>query len=250
MVNRATRPLLRALAAALIGCATAEMALPEPPSPDPDLVQRGGMLFLTPLSPDAARSCATCHPGGGTNGRAYRGADEVTPGSTGARDVPALWGLWQTPPYLADGSAESPRGALDHALRVHMGNAELPPEDRAALEAYLLSLPPFDRGRIDGRGIPVEPATRSAIEGERVFREAGCRECHPPPVYTREGRFDVGTDGKWAVPSLRGLFSTPPYGHDGRWATLEEAVRAILGARGEELEPAELRRLLAYLELL
>ena len=156
------RLLLRALAAALVGCVTAETTLPEPPSPDPDLVQRGGMLFLTPLSADGTRSCATCHPGGGTNGRAYRDAEEVPPGSAGARDVPALWGLWQTPPYLADGSAETPGEALDHALRVHMGNAQVPLEDRAALEAYLLSLPPFDRGRIDEEGTPLEPATRSA----------------------------------------------------------------------------------------
>jgi cytochrome c peroxidase len=208
------------------------------------------MLFLTPLSTDGTRSCATCHPGGGTNGRAYLEAEEVPPSSPGARDVPALWGLWQTPPYLADGSAETPGEALDHALRVHMGKAALAPEDRAALEAYLLSLPPFDRGRIDEEGLPVEPATRSAIEGEQVFRGAGCTECHPSPVYTKKGRFDVGTDGLWAVPSLRGLSATPPYGHDGRWATLEEAVTAMIRARGETLSQSDLRRLLAYLELL
>jgi cytochrome c peroxidase len=234
----------------LVGCVTAETPLPEPPSPDPDRVQRGGMLFLTPLSTDGTRSCATCHPGGGTNGRAYAGAEEVPPGSPGARDVPALWGLWQTPPYLADGSAGTPGEALDHALRVHMGDAALPPEDRDALEAYLLSVPPFYRGRVDEEGFPVEPATRSALEGEQVFRTAGCAGCHPPPAYTEEGRFDVGTDGEWTIPSLRGLSTTPPYGHDGRWATVEEAVRAILRARDETLSERDLRKLLAYLELL
>jgi cytochrome c peroxidase len=235
----------------LAGCSALVGRPPERPRVDPDLVQRGGILYLSDdLSGDGSRSCATCHPGGGTDGRTYLDGREVPAGSPGGRDVPALWGVWATGPYLADGSAESLGEVLERMTEVEMGGAPLSEVDRRALEAYLLSLEPFDRQRVQDDGLPVEPATGSALAGFRVFHDAGCALCHPPPAYMRRGRFDVGTGGKWAVPSLRGAAETGPYGHDGRWATLEEAVGAILADRGETLSPGDLRRLLEYLRLL
>jgi len=55
---------------------------------------------------------------------------------------------------------------------------------------------------------------------------------------------------KLEPPSLRGVSDTPPYGHDGRWSSLEEAVRAILLYRGTELPEREVWQLIRYLELL
>jgi cytochrome c peroxidase len=221
-----------------------------PPELDADLVQRGARLFLDPsVSGDGTRSCATCHPGNGTNGRSYIDGEEVPRGTPGARDVPDLWGLWQTSPYLADASA-SLSEALDLALSRDMRGAVLPQIDRRALESYLLSIPPFDRRRVQLDGTPEEPVRLSALEGFDVFRRARCVRCHPPPVYARGGLFDIGTGGKYRVPSLRGLSETSPYGHDGRWETVEEGVRAILEARGVELSEPDLGRLLAYLSLL
>jgi cytochrome c peroxidase len=209
------------------------------------------MLFLDPrVSGDGSRSCATCHPGNGTNGKIYRQGEEVPPGSPGARDVPALWGLRLTPPYLADGSLASVSEALRHALTVDMRGATLGEADRRALETYLLSIPRFDRARVRDDGAPVEPVTRYALDGFEVFKQARCPKCHPPPTFTRPGLFDVGTGGRYSIPSLRGISVTAPYGHDGRFGTIEAAVRAILAARGEELSGLDLARLFAYLGLL
>lgn len=245
-----TRSLL-ALLIAGAACVSVGRAPRAPPVLDPDLVQRGAMLFLSPsLSGDRSRSCATCHPGGGTDGRVYRDGDEVPPGTADGRDTPPLWGLWATAPYRADGSAASLEELIPELMRVEMRGGEIGDLDRRALETYLLSLRPFDRGRVTEEGVPVEPATKSAIEGFDVFRDSGCVRCHPPPFYVSDKTVDVGTGGRFAVPSLRGLSQTPPYGHDGRWATVEEAVRGILAGRGEELSRRDLRRLLAYLELL
>lgn len=224
---------------------------PEPPTLDADLVQRGGLLFLDArLSADGTRACATCHPGGGSNGRVYERGREVEPGAPGGRRTPELRGLWQTPPYLWDGSLPTVRAAIERMLAVEMGGAAPSPLDVDALEAYVLSIPPFDNGRIAADGAPVEPATLSARRGAEVFARVRCINCHRPPSFARTGRFDVDTGGRFSVPSLRNVSKQPRLGHDGRWKDLETAVVALLDATGKELTNPELQQLLRYLELL
>ncbi len=248
---RSPRVLALLLLPVTFGCQMLGGAPLTQPELDPDLVQRGGMLFLDPrISVDGARACATCHPGGGTDGRVYRMGVEVGSGRPGGRDVPALWGLWQRGPYLADGSLGSVAEVLDRMLEVEMRGGDLPPADRRALEAYLLSIPAFDRRRTLSDGTPTEPVTRGALDGFGIYRDQKCTLCHPGPAYMRKGRFDVGTGGKYTVPTLLGVSETAPYGHDGRWSTLEEAVRGVLRGRGQTLSEADLKRLLDYLHLL
>lgn len=225
--------------------------VPELPAPSPDLVQRGAFLFLDAgLSGDGTRSCASCHPGGGSDRNVYRDGEKVAPGAPGGRRTLALRGLPQTAPYLWDGSLETLRATIDRMLRVEMRAGPIPPQDLGALEAYLQSIPPFDRGRIEPDGTPREPATLTMKRGFEVFREAGCRECHPPPAYTRPGRFDVESDGRWSAPTLRGVSVSGPYGHDGRWSSLERALTAPGHPPETRLSSEDLHRLLAYLGLL
>jgi cytochrome c peroxidase len=244
-----------ALATASVGlaaaCQLSSTRLPEPPRLDPDFVQRGGVLFLDPrVSGDGSRSCASCHEGGGTNGKVYAGADEVAPASEGGRNVPALYGAWQTPPYLWDGSVETVREAVELMLRVQMRGASLSEPDLRALVSYVQSLRPFDRGRTSADGAPLDPAPLGARRGFEVFQASGCADCHVPPSLASRRSADVGTGTRINVPTLRGLSETAPYGHDGRWASLEEAVRASLAAQEVELSVQELEQLLQYLSLL
>jgi cytochrome c peroxidase len=218
---------------------------------DPDLVQRGAVLFLDPrLSGDVSRSCATCHPGGGADSLVYLNGESVAPGSAGGRRTIALRGLYQTAPYFWDGSAPTLADAVDRMLAVEMRGGTLSGRDREALEAYLLSLAPFDRRRLQPDGAPVEPSTLSARRGYAVFAKAECTECHPAPVYMRAVLADIGSGGRFAIPSLRGVSTSGPWGHDGRWPDLEAAVRASLAASGVELSSDELTQLLEYLKLL
>jgi cytochrome c peroxidase len=55
--------------------------------------------------------------------------------------------------------------------------------------------------------------------------------CHPAPLYTDKQKHDVGTAGPdekigpaYDTPSLRGLYDSAPYFHDGRAATLYTAI--------------------------
>jgi len=241
----------------LSGCAVARLigggpdAPPSKPALDPDLVQRGAVLFADArLSGDRSRACTTCHPGGGADREVYAAGEPVPAGTPDGRRTLPLRGLWQTAPYLWDGSAPTVGDAVDRMLAVEMRGGTLAGRDRDALVAYLLSLPPFDRGRIQPDGAPVEPATLSARRGFAVFAKAECSVCHPAPAFARSGLDDVGTGGSFAVPTLRGVSAAGPFGHDGRWPDLESAVRAIVAAEEVELTSDEMSQLLSYLKLL
>ncbi len=222
-----------------------------PPILDSDALQRGARLFLDPaVSGDGARSCASCHPGGGPGRGVFRDGEEVHAGSPGGRNVSTLRGVSRTPPYLWDGSLASLEAVIERMLRVEMRGGRLPEPDLAALQAYVLSIPRFEPGRVAADGSPVEPATLSARRGFVLFRKIGCDRCHPPPEFQRAIRADMGTQHVMDTPTLRGVRHSAPYGHDGRWATLEEALRAVLAALEIELSERQLFELMAYLNLL
>lgn len=240
-----------------LGCGAAKALRPppaEPPKLDPDLVQRGGYLFLDPrISGDGSRACATCHGANPQRRGVYKGADPAEPGDPEARVAPVLRGLFQRDPFLWDGSLGSVNAVIDRMLAVEMRGGKLGDADKKALEAFLLSIRPFDNGRIETDGVPAEPNTKSMMDGFDVFKREGCDGCHKPPSFAIRGlRFDVGTGGKFAVPSLRGLPKEGPFGHDGRWATLEDAMKAMLAQRPRK-EPLTYRdnmTLLEYLKLM
>jgi cytochrome c peroxidase len=220
------------------------------PALDPDLVQRGAVLFADPkLSGDGKRACATCHVGGGSDGKVYLNGEPVAPGTAGAYRTMTLRGAWQTPPYLWDNSAPKIGDAVTRMLAVEMRGGKLEGREREALEAYVLSLQPFDRGRVGPDGAPIEPATLQARRGFEVYKEK-CERCHTPPAYVKMLRYDVGTGGPYAVPTLRGISAGGPYGHDGRWPDLEATIRAIAAVEETPLTDDEIKQLIEYLKLL
>ena len=97
-----------------------------------------------------------------------------------------------------------------------------------------------------------------AVRGFALFRDkAGCAACHAPPLYTDNafhntgigydkpepdtGRGKISKDakdgGKFKTPTLRSIGATGPYFHDGRAATLDEAVDFMLGGGIKEKNP-------------
>ena len=121
-------------------------------------------------------------------------------------------------------------------------------------------------------------------EGYTVFKQH-CNLCHTEPLFTdlsyRSNGLDVISDdpgrdtitnneadrGKFRVPSLRNIFFSSPYMHDGRFAAMEEVLNhytsgvknnAVLdsafkqanGKRGLPLNAAEKKKLLSFLQTL
>ena len=195
----------------------------------------GAQLFHSATDPrmDAGNglSCATCHFDGQSDGRVWAGFPD------GPRNTPLLYNLPETVPYnwsatwgeLADvelkirwlqagtGLIETPTfSALKDSPHAGMS------VDLDLLTQYLTTLqaPP------NPYQFPVEDVSR----GKQIFEAQGCTTCHVGPAGTDLQSHDVGT-GKapeekrgsaFDTPSLRWLWLSAPYFHNGSAATLRQ----------------------------
>ena len=105
---------------------------------------------------------------------------------------------------------------------------------------------------------PSPPPADAVARGKTLFDgKAGCAICHPAPYYTDRKMHNVGIltplepDGKYDTPSLVEVYRTAPYYHDGRSATLKDALTKDDpdGKHGsvKDLTPQEIHDLVAYL---
>ncbi len=206
-------------------------------------VRRGKILSHTSRPAAIARdrwiSCAACHFEGESDGRTWFFPD-------GPRNTPSLLGLRDTLPMHWTGDLDEPQD-VEMTVRTLQAGTGLAPGgtncepacDRGPpntgrsqalddLAAFLRSLAlPGNPNLLPG-GTLSAPAKR----GQAIFfgADTGCATCHPPPLYTDRLRHDVGTGGgaderrgsSFDTPSLRGVYKTAPYLHDGRGATLAE----------------------------
>jgi CxxC motif-containing protein (DUF1111 family) len=135
--------------------------------------------------------------------------------------------------------------------------------------------------------LPAAPSARPQVEeGQRIFSRIGCAACHTPNLGSVEGLYSdlllhrMGRDlesstayypppedpktspserllaDEWRTPPLWGVADSAPYLHDGRAATLEEAIRLHGGQAAEaarrftELGLGDQDRLIAFLKSL
>ena len=201
----------------------------------------GKKLFNSASSPaltnDNWISCATCHFDGMMDSRTWIGFPD------GPRNTPALFGIGQTMPMhwsgdfdelhdveitiqkIQFGKGLTGKPAHDSLGKPHSGlSAELD-----ALVAYMSSIRVPDS--------PLRSKSESIDQGRSLFNTLGCQTCHTPPLYTDLKLHDVGTGDpakeknshghgtKFDTPSLRGIWLTAPYLHDGSALTLEEVLQ-------------------------
>lgn len=222
------------------------------------------------MSRDGYISCASCHLDGDHDGRTW----DFTQAGEGLRSTIALRGR----AGLGHGSvhwtanfdeiqdfendirdAFGGRGFLSDAdwmqTRDPLGapkagrSAELD-----ALAAYVTSLDTFPESphrAEDGT------LTESARRGREVFLASDCARCHAGATFSDGVRYDVGTirpsSGAgigaplagigFETPTLRSVFATAPYFHDGSSATLDD----VLERHGRDVPAAMRDDLVAYL---
>ncbi len=242
-------------------------------------VLRGKQLFYdardTRLARDRYMSCASCHNDGGHDGRVWdlsgageglrntvslrgRGGmahgglhwsnnfDEVQDFEGQIRTLAGGTGLMSDADFVA-GTRSQPLGDAKAGRSA----------DLDALAAYVASLATFEPS-------PARPSaatlSSAANEGKALFATLNCASCHGGTRFTNSGAqtlSDVGTlkatSGQrlWGtlagidIPTLRDVWATAPYLHDGSAATLEDATRAHTTFAG--VAAADLTRLAAYL---
>jgi len=212
--------------------------------PLPPALLSGKRLFHSSDDPRLARaqwiSCNSCHYEGEHDGRTWFF------GFAGPRNTTGLLGMVETYPLRWsaewDESADSEyvvrkenfgSGLIDGDLNCTLFPPDCihhPPNqgrsyDLDCLAAFIDSLqvrlsPAHERG---------EPLSEAELRGQAIFLgpDLGCVTCHPPPLYTDLQSHDVGTatpderiGPAYDTPTLRGLFDSAPYFHDGSAATL------------------------------
>lgn len=219
---------------------------------EPNAARRGEIYFH-----DANRcfqhwhSCATCHPDDGrVDGLPW---DFMRDGIGNGNDVISLVYTHHTSPHNRRATRPTPRECMrTGVIGSHLVVPE--PADVDDILAYVISLEPEPN--------PMAPQlAEAAARGKSLFEgKAQCSGCHPAPYFTDRKMHNVGTvspeepDGRYDTPSLVETYRTAPYYHDGRAATLREALvehdpEGLHGNLGG-LTSQEIDDLVAYLKTL
>jgi len=223
--------------------------------------------------PSAGVACLDCHSNGHTNGATHLVGDIrpqqfrhriETPTLRGV-NIQRLFGSQRALKTIEDFTEFEQRAAYfdgDHVIASKKGVNTL---DRAsqvhpmAEFQELLAFPPAPKLRWNGKLDPAL-ATPSELRGQEVFFGKGqCSTCHAAPYYTDNSMHDLKTerfykpqdvngmrvvgDGMIKTFPLRGIKDSPPYLHDGRLLTLEDAVEffnLVLELKLTEQEKADL----------
>ncbi len=167
------------------------------------------------------QSCATCHPQVRTDALNW---DLLNDGIGNPKQTKNMLFSIQTPPAMISGIRPNAETAIRTGMR-YIQFTEHPDADALAIEAFFRSLRPVPSpALVNGR------LSAAALRGKAVFIEADCAKCHNGPYFTDGRLHKVGTDDgrdagrAWDTPTLREVWRTAPYLHDGRAATLDDML--------------------------
>lgn len=223
-------------------------------------------------------SCANCHPDGREDGRTW----DFTDRGEGLRNTSSLANMG-TGEATADPALGLATGRLhwtgnfdeaqdfENDIRGHFGGSGLLSEADWKLSSSTLGEAKAGRSlALDQlatylHSLSEAPWSGSVADeaGAEAFAQAGCGACHSGPHLTdseRQGevRHDVGTLSAWSgqrmgaeldgldTPTLKGVWDTAPYLHDGSAPSLEEAILAHDSAA--ELDEETVAKIAAWLQ--
>ncbi len=210
------------------------------------------------LSANGFFTCATCHIEGADDGLTWFVVD-------GPRQTPMLaQRLAGTAPFNWIGTAATLPENIHNTVN-RMGGAGLAPGVAEGITAYLLGA----NGPVAAPNKHVAATGLNATQkaGQALFFDpaVGCSTCHTGTALTDGKTWDVGTfsalelelrkkNGSTAplalnTPSLRGLYNSAPYLHDGSAATLQDVLASTETTMGHSfmLTKAQRDQLAAYL---
>jgi hypothetical protein len=187
-------------------------------------------------------ACASCHPEGGEDGRAWK-FDPIGP----RRTQSVRGGVLAIAPFHWDGDLPDLPALVKEVLVGRMSGPPLAADQLQAMSGWLDSIPYLP-------ALPVDAL--AAQRGAALFNDptgAGCVNCHHGAKLTDSAVVDVGTGGMFEVPSLRGVGWRDPFLHDGRAAKLADRFDPTLGGADHhgitsQLTAQEIADLVAFLE--
>jgi cytochrome c peroxidase len=209
----------------------------------------GRRLFFRPADETIAkdgRACASCHIDGRDDGVVWS-----TP--EGPRQTPMLAGrLERSGPF----GWRKQHATIEEHMKTTIANLQgkgLRPEDGRALVAYARAMP--------GPPVVERPLDAKEAQGKELFMSGavGCASCHllgrelsDHEPHDVKSKTIVEPFAAFGTPSLRGVGTSGPYFHDGRYETLEELLTKNGDKMGQtaHLSKDEISALAAYLRTL
>jgi hypothetical protein len=191
-------------------------------------------------------ACASCHAEGSEDGRIWNFTCE------GPRRTQSLQvGLKGTEPFHWGGDEKDFSQLVSDVFVGRMSGPELAVDQVDATLNWLDAQPRIPR--------PLLVDAAAAQRGRALFNDstnAACATCHTGANLTNNQSVDVGTGGKFQVPSLVGIGSRGPYMHNGCAETLRD--RFSPGACGggdkhgvtSKMSPGQISDMVAFLNTL
>jgi YVTN family beta-propeller protein len=196
------------------------------------------------------QSCNSCHPddvrGDGLNW------DILNDGLGNPKNVKSLVFSHVTPPTTITGCRANAEVSVRAGFK-YIQFAEVPEEKALAMDAYLKSLRPEPSPYLRNGEL-----SEAAKLGEELFQgKARCSKCHKGEYLTDMKMHDLHNAGPkdktstWDTPTLREVWRTGPYMHDGRAATLFDVLKQENHNRAaDRLSEEELLNLVEYVRSL
>jgi hypothetical protein len=184
----------------------------------------------------APMACASCHPEAIEDGHTW-----IIDGQP-RRTQSLAGGVTARAPFHWVGDLPTLDALIGETFVRRMGAARPPDEFISSLSSWLDSVPAL-------KAVPLPPDVLAA--GKAAFTTAGCGGCHLGPQLAGTLN-DVGTGGRFKVPTLIGVHARTPLMHSGCAPTLRDRFDGTTCGGTHHgsaalLSPVELDALLAYL---
>lgn len=192
------------------------------PTPEMDAARRGELAWNdATLCFQNWQSCASCHPEARSDALNW---DLLNDGMGNPKNAKGLLHSIAVPPAMWHGvRATAEQGIRTGFQFILFSN--VPEETYTDIEEYVKSLRQLPSPKlVDGE------LSEKALRGKAIFESEkyACLECHYGEYFTDCKMHDVGSRADYDhrsdfdTPTLRGIWRTPPYMHDGRYVTLQE----------------------------
>ena len=168
-------------------------------------------------------SCHTCHYDGGSNSTAMATSNDGSPKLF--KTVLPLFNVNKTGPFTWHGWQKDLSKSIAKSLQDTMQREAPGTSDVSHVVKFLATLKrPPNPYRINGK------LSASALRGERVFKRAGCVQCHTGKLFTDGQNHDVGLSSSkdkyptFNTPSLLGVYQKTHLLHDGRGKSIRQIL--------------------------
>ena len=176
------------------------------------------------------QSCASCHPDARSDALNW---DLLNDGTGNPKNAKGMLFSIETPPAMWHGVRDKAETAIRTGFQFILFSVQ-PEETYVDIEEYIKALEPLPSPYLfDGQLSEREQRGKALFERE----DLGCAKCHTGEYFTDQKIHDVGSRAAYDqmddfdTPTLREIWRTPPYMHDGRYVHLRDVFK--LGNHGD-----------------